>query len=74
MSDFSVNERVYSIGLDMSCRKVVAVGRIVSFQPRDQHGRDCVVLTSSGFKMLDDSRTLFKSRADVLAKISLENS
>ena len=65
-TDFSVGERVFTIGLSMKCRCVVGRSTIVHFIPRDKNGFDCVICGKDGLKVMYDSRKLFKSKADAM--------
>lgn len=70
-SDFSVGERVYGIGLDMNCHKVLTTFIIHRFFPkRNEHGQDCVIKCDDGCLVMDDSRTFFKYAKDVIAAIA----
>ena len=66
-----LNQIVFSIGIDLKCKKVVSKYKIVEFlnPTENEHGYDCVIQSGGGLLIKSYLKTLYTSRKDAVTSI-----
>lgn len=67
-----LNQIVYSIGIDLKCKKVVSKYKIVEFLNPilNEHGYDCVIESGGGLLIKSYLKTLYASRKEAVNSIA----